>query len=250
MSGDPEGVLSLDPTHPRFRIAAARRMLHHGGCDSGVAGHVSERDGDHDAFWISPFGFFDETTPAMVQRYDFDLRLLDAGAGIDASPAIEFHRTLYAERPDVRSVVHTHSRWATTFSSRCEAIGMYEDAACLLDGRQLAWEDDPTAVKLVEGRRVVEALDGRAVLLAKNHGVIVAAGSLEEATVLALVVERAARSHIDAIAIGGTPHPQPMVDKLKRGYGTYYVKETWAAGLRRLHRSDPDLFAGIGGVAS
>jgi ribulose-5-phosphate 4-epimerase/fuculose-1-phosphate aldolase len=59
-------------------------MLHRGGCDSGVAGHVSERDGDRDAFWISPFGYFDETTPDMVQRYDFDMQLLDAGHGIDA----------------------------------------------------------------------------------------------------------------------------------------------------------------------
>ncbi len=43
----------FSPTDIRFRIAAARRILHREGCDSNVGGHVSVRasvsgDGDTD----------------------------------------------------------------------------------------------------------------------------------------------------------------------------------------------------------
>jgi L-fuculose-phosphate aldolase len=39
----------------RFRIAAARRILHREGLDSQVGGHVSVRVPDEDAFWVTPF---------------------------------------------------------------------------------------------------------------------------------------------------------------------------------------------------
>ena len=58
----------MDEKDPRFRIAAARRILAREGCESRVAGHVSERAQGEDAFWVSPFGYFDETTPDMVVK--------------------------------------------------------------------------------------------------------------------------------------------------------------------------------------
>ena len=63
-----QGVPDMDSDDPRFRIAAARRMLARADCDSGVAGHVSERVDGEDAFWVSPFGYFDETTPDMASN--------------------------------------------------------------------------------------------------------------------------------------------------------------------------------------
>src|SRR5262249_41653744 len=98
------GSRQMDISDPRFRIAASRRMLYREGCDSGVAGHVSERAADGDSFWVSAFGYFDETTPDTVLRYSFDLDLLEGEA--PASPAVEFHAAVYRERPDVQSVIH------------------------------------------------------------------------------------------------------------------------------------------------
>ncbi len=67
---------------PRFRISAARRILYREGCDSAVAGHVSARAEDRDdAFWISPFEYFDETTPDRIVKLSFDPPLPDSRHG-------------------------------------------------------------------------------------------------------------------------------------------------------------------------
>ena len=57
----------------RFRIAAARRILYREGCDSNVGGHVSARADGEDAFWVTGFEYFDQTTPDRVCKLGFDL---------------------------------------------------------------------------------------------------------------------------------------------------------------------------------
>ena len=50
----------------RWRISAARRMLHREGCDSNVGGHVSARAEDRDgAFWVTGFEYFDTTVEEL-----------------------------------------------------------------------------------------------------------------------------------------------------------------------------------------
>jgi L-fuculose-phosphate aldolase len=234
----------MDLDDPRFLVSAARRMLYREGCDSGVGGHVSLRAKEEGAFWVSTFGYFDETMPADVEKVDFDLNVLESGTANTASPAIQFHRAIYRERPDVNSVIHTHSRWAAIFATTGRPIGVYHDPACLIHGEQTVFVDDP-AFPPVEGKRVAAALGRKRVLLLKNHGVIVAGATIAEAAVLAMVVEMAAQIQIAAEAIGGTGHPEDYVAVLRRGHDRHFVRETWAANLRRLARTDPDLFASL-----
>ena len=51
----------MDVDDIRFKIAAARRILANNGCESRVAGHVSARAEGEDAFYVTPFEYFDET---------------------------------------------------------------------------------------------------------------------------------------------------------------------------------------------
>lgn len=109
---------------PRFRIAAARRIRYREGCDSAVAGHLSARADDRDdAFWISPFEYFDETTPDQVVKLSFGLELLEGSW--EPSPAAQFPAAIYAGKPALRSVIHTHSHWVSVFSTiELEALGI------------------------------------------------------------------------------------------------------------------------------
>src|SRR6478609_9362850 len=79
----------MDAHDIRFRIAAARRMLFRLGCDSNVGGHVSARADGEDAFWVTGFEYFDQTTPDRVAKLDFDLRVLEGE--LSFSPAVNFH---------------------------------------------------------------------------------------------------------------------------------------------------------------
>jgi L-fuculose-phosphate aldolase len=229
----------MDRNDPRFRVAAARRMLARADCDSGVAGHVSERADGEDAFWVSPFGYFDETTPDMVVKFGFDLERLVGDW--ESSPAVQFHAAIYRERPDVRAVIHTHSFWVSVFAMNPRPIGMYNVVSVLFWDTQVLHEDDGTKPP-VEGKLLAAELGDKRVVLIKNHGAIVASDSLENATIEAMMLERAARFHLEAERTGGTPFPEAEVLRGRETYRRHFLPQMWAANLRRLRRSDPDLF--------
>ena len=84
----------MDVDDIRFRIAAARRILARNGCESRVAGHVSARAEGEDAFYVSPFEYFDETLPDRVVKVSMDLEVLEGDW--EASPAIRFHAAVAA----------------------------------------------------------------------------------------------------------------------------------------------------------
>ncbi len=234
---DPGGQMDVDDI--RFKVAAARRILYRQGCDSGVAGHVSARADEPGTFWVTPFEYFDETTPDRLIRVDGDLRLLEGDW--EPSPAIQFHAAIYGSRPDVGSIIHTHSHWVSVFSSLGRPVGMYNVAAVLFHGSQALYADDGTRPS-AEGVRLAEALGDNGVLLMRNHGAIIASGSIEAATVEAMTLEAATRYHIECEAIGGAEIPEAEVVQSRRDYDRYFRRMTWDANLRRLRRSDPDLF--------
>ncbi len=229
----------MDESDPRFRVAASRRMLAREGCESRVAGHVSARSGDEDAFHVSPFGYFDETTPDMVVKHSFDLDRLEGDW--EPSPAVEFHAEIYRRRPDVAAIVHTHSHHLSKFVTRSVLIGMYNVAAVLFHDDQVCFDrDDPTRHEMGEG--LAGALGDKRVVLMKNHGAVVASQSLEQATIEAMMLEACAEYHLAAEAIGGTELGHAEVVRGKGRYREFFLPQMWEANFRRLRRSDPDLF--------
>ncbi|MGH9211656.1 MAG: class II aldolase/adducin family protein [Acidimicrobiales bacterium] len=230
----------MDIDDIRFKIAASRRILAREGCESQVAGHVSARAEGEDAFWVSPFEYFDETLPDRVVKVSLSLQLLDGDW--EPSPAIRFHAGIYQARPDVDSVIHTHSHWVSVFATTRRTIGMYNVGSVLFFGDQALYEDDGTQPP-VDPERMAAALGDKRVLLIKNHGAVIASQSLENATIEALMLERAARYHIEAEQIGGSEFPDAESARGRAAYHKHFLPQMWEANVRRLERSDPDLWA-------
>jgi L-fuculose-phosphate aldolase len=229
----------MTTTDVRWRIAAARRLLYRHGCDSGIAGHVSQRAEDGSSFWVTPFEFFDETVPESVVRLSLDLELLE-GEGT-ASPAVQFHASIYAARPDVGSVIHTHSRNAIIFSTLGIELGMFHAAATIFAGRQALFRDDGV-LPLAHGPAIVSALGDAGLLIMQNHGALVASHTLEDATVEAITFEQQADIHLASATAGGKPMHHDEVLQNQADYDKHYRKMTWDAIVRRLRQTDPDLF--------
>ncbi len=225
----------------RFKVAASRRMLYREGCDSTVGGHVSARDENNpNAFWISPFEYFDETTPDRVVKLDMDLNPLEGDW--EPSPAAAFHAALYQGRPDIGSVIHTHSLYTSIFATTGREVGQYNVASVLFWDEQVLYADDGTKPP-VYGPDLVKDLGDRSVILLKNHGAIIVGDTLENTTIKAMVLETACQYHIEAEKIGGTEFPETEVVRGKKAYHKYYLPNMWRANFRRLRKSDPDLFA-------
>ena len=230
--------MTIDEKDIRFRIAAARRMLHREGCDSNVGGHVSARaDDQDDAFWVTGFEYFDTTTSDRVCLLGFDLE--PRIGELPMSPAVNFHAAIYQRRWDVNAIVHLHSHFISVLSSTARPVGMYNVVSVLFHDDQATYADDGVKSHLA----VVDALGDKRVVLMKNHGAIVASDSLENATIEAMTLEKAARFHIECEAIGGTEIAEAEVLGGKAMYRKHYLPQMWAANFERLRQSDPDLFA-------
>lgn len=227
----------------RFQIAAARRMLYRNGCDSWVAGHVSVRaDDPSGSFWVTPLQYFDETLPKDVIRVGLDMTPREGTAR--ASAAVAFHAAIYRARPDVNCVIHTHSDWSAMLSMIDEPLGMYNIAAIFFHGVVTRFDLSGGGDE-ANGDYIAKCLGHAKAMMLPNHGAILTGDSIQNATVEAMMFELSCKAHVVAKQIGGKELPLHEVLRLKESFKRFYRQFMWSTNIRRLKKSDPDLFEGV-----
>src|SRR6188474_2803359 len=103
----------------RSEVLRTAREMHRLGLVVGTAGNVSAREGDH--VYITPKALpYEEMTEGDVVKMSLDGDL--AGGGREPSSEHRVHLAIYAARPDVMAVVHTHSVHATAWSFLGETL--------------------------------------------------------------------------------------------------------------------------------
>ncbi len=197
----------------RERLALTCRILFDGGHDSGLAGQITARADAPDRYFTQRLGLgFDEITASNLLLVDEDLRVQEGGGM--PNPANRFHSWIYRARPDVNCIIHTHPLHVASLSmlevplevSHMDNCPLYGDVAFLKD-----WPGVPVGNE--EGEIISKALGSKRAILLSHHGMLIAAGSVEEACVLALQFERAARMQLLAMAAGKI---QPIPPELGR----------------------------------
>jgi L-fuculose-phosphate aldolase len=190
-----------EPLPPREALAAACRILAKEGHESGLAGQVTARGEKPGTWWTLQFGYgFEEATPARMVLVDEDLQPREGGR---PNPGVRFHVWIYRERPDVHAIIHTHAPHASALAATGLPLRtIHMDGAMLHGTAHLAdWPGVPVGDE--EGRIISSALGTASTILLANHGLLAAAGSVEEAAYLAVFFERAARMQLAAMAAGG-----------------------------------------------
>ena len=204
----------------RREVAEAARQMVLRGLAHGTSGNVSARIG-RDFFAVTPTGT-DHASLAVA-----DIVVLDAaGRIVDGRLAptseVPMHLGVYAARPDVGAIVHTHSDYATTFSILREPI---RAAHYLL---AFAGPSVPCAEYATYGTprlaaNAVAALAGSRATLLANHGVLAVGPDLRMALTVAESVEVVAGLYYRARLLG-VPHilddaEMARVAELFRTYG-------------------------------
>ena len=224
------------------RVALACLILDRDGHESALAGQVSARAEKPGTFWALRFGLgFDEARESNVLLIDQDLNVL-SGEGM-ANPANRFHLWIYAARPDTNAIVHTHPPHASALSmiaeelivSHMDTCVLYENCAYLPE-----WPGVP--IGDTEGEIISSALGDKQAVLLAHHGLLTAAKTIEEATVLAFYVERAAKLQLLARAIGPIKRLKPELAREARGYrgSPKYIAATFSYLARRVLRDTPN----------
>ena len=214
-------------------LATACRILAREGHESGLAGQVTARGEDPGTWWTLQFGYgFDEATPERMVLVDEDLRPLKGGR---PNPGVRFHVWIYRKRPDVKAIIHTHPPHASALAATGAPLKIaHMDSSMLYGTAHLPeWPGVPVADD--EGRIISGALGDAKTILLANHGLLAAGGSVEEATYLAVFMERASRMQLLAAAAGGVKEVKPELAREARDFllQRSIVRGTFAYWARR-----------------
>jgi L-fuculose-phosphate aldolase len=197
-------------------LAAACRILAHEGHESGLAGQVTARAEQPGTWWTLQFGYgFDEATPERMVLVDEDLKPLQGGR---PNPGVRFHVWIYRQRPDVQAILHTHPPHASALAATGGPLKIaHMDSSMLYGTAHLPeWPGVPVADD--EGRIISGALGKAKTILLANHGLLAAGASVEEATYLAVFMERACRMQLLAAAAGGVQEVNPVLAQEARDF--------------------------------
>lgn len=163
-------------------------------------GHVSAR-ADDGTVWVKAAGAgLEEIGPDHVVPMSLDREPLGDGPALHDEMAL--HTEVYRARPDVGAIVHTHASASIALGLFHDRIPLLSQDGVALAGRTALYPHAHLVTSAEQGHDLAATLgDGRAVLL-RAHGLLTVGEDVPEATVYAVLVERAARLYALAATIG------------------------------------------------
>jgi L-fuculose-phosphate aldolase len=185
----------------RREIVAVSRALDGAGLMPGKSGNVSCRIPG--GFLVTPSGVpYGRLDAGQVVELTADGNAVQSG--LRPSSEWRMHGAIYAQRPEVAAVVHTHSPRATALSCARLGIPAFHYMIALAGGSIRCM---PYATFGTEelARNAVRGLDGRRAVLLANHGVVAVGASLREAHSVAFEVENLALQYLELRAAGLEP---------------------------------------------
>lgn len=201
------------------RLIDAGRILEANGQSDFTKGHVSVRvPGDPDRFYMKPHSLgFDEMT--MDNIVVCNLEGEKVGGGGRRHSEVYIHSEIYKVRPDVNSVIHTHSVNVVALSATGKPVlPVSQPSVVFYDGVPYYSDTIELIRSQDKGAALARSLGACRAVLLRNHGVAVVGGSLEEATMLTIMLDDACKIQLAAQAAGGIGEmfSPEIVERLKK----------------------------------
>jgi len=188
----------------REKLVDAGRVLVSEDQGDYVAGHVTLRlPGGDGRFLMKPAGIgLEEMTPDGIITVDREGERIDGT--MPRHNEVFIHSEILRVRSDIAAVVHTHPPNAVAFSSLGRPLlPVGNDGSIFNDGVPVFSETTDLIIDSARGKAVAHCLGDRQALILRNHGIVTAGRSIEEAVWLALKLERACRVQLLAERAGG-----------------------------------------------
>lgn len=184
----------------RAQLISCGRDLLARGLLSQTSGNLSIRLGDQ--ILITPTSMeYDRIEPADIVVLDLDGSVISGSRA--PSSETPLHCLVYATRPDVSAIVHTHSPHATTLAVLGMPIPAVHYMIAVADTTEVAVADYATYGTDELARNVRDAFGAPAkACLIANHGLVAAASSLRQAAAVAEAIETLAGLYYRALAVG------------------------------------------------
>jgi len=203
-----------------------------------VWGHVSARDPGGHGVWMkaSTYGF-DEIGREQVILVSWDGEVLQGEGRRHAEYPI--HTELMRARADVHSVVHTHAPWAVAFASTEQPLRPVSHEATLFVPPEVARFTETGDLILTQelGESLARSVGDRNASFMVHHGIVTCGPDVVTAVMTAVLLERACRTNIRAIAGGGPKtwsSDDEALSKRDHCYPPQLLRQAWDYLARRL----------------
>lgn len=173
-------------------------------------GHVSARHSENpDRFLMSIRKSPDMVEPEDIREFNLQCLLVGPEAPVFLERFI--HGAIYAARPDVHSIVHSHSPGAVTLSTVksqplraiCNTSAFLGTSVPNFEIRDFAGDGTALLISNIElGQALAKSLGPQSAILMRGHGSTVVANSVQNAVYRAVYTERNAQMQVNALAIG------------------------------------------------
>ena len=178
------------------------RLMQNHGLVVASWGNMSFR-GDNGNIIIKPSGVdYSQMTTEDLIEIDSNGNVVDSSNKREPSSEWRMHVAIYKNRPEIRSIFHVHSPFATSL-----AVAQKNLPACLEDVVQIIGGEVRVTDYKMTGTQdfadeVVDKLHDRMAALLANHGMVACGRDIQEAIHAVLVVEKAAQIFIQASSLG------------------------------------------------
>ena len=205
----------------RRKLTNAGRVLASQDQGDFVAGHVTVRlPDDPHKFLMKPATIgLEEMTPENIITVDLEGQKV--GGTMPRHNEVFIHSEVLRARPDLNCVIHTHAPHAVAFSSLGrELVALNNEAGYFYKRLPVFFETTDLIVTQERGKAVARCMGQNTAVLLRNHGIVTAGRSIEEAVWIAVKLERACRVQLMAEWAGGPKHiveGEELVEKNKRG---------------------------------
>ena len=168
-----------------------------------VWGHASVRDPDGNGVWMKASGWgFEEITAERVALVTPDGEV--TGGSGPRHLEYPIHTEVMAARADIQSVVHTHAPALSAFASlNAELRPVSHDAVVFEAGLPRFSVTGALIATRDLGRSLAMELGDAPAILMPNHGAVTVGPDIATAVMYAVLLERACRTQLMAMAAGG-----------------------------------------------
>lgn len=202
-------------------VCKYNKLLPNYGLVTMTSGNVSGRDPDSGLVVIKPSGVdFDELAPEDMSVVDIDGNVIEGRLKPSVDTAT--HLYVYRRMPNVGSVIHTHSNYATAFAALGEGIPCCLTAIADEFGGPIPISAYARIGEDEIGREIVEKIGACPAILMKNHGVFTVGRTVPDAFKSAVMLEDVAKTVYIARSMGVPIEIPP--DEVARAHKRYVEK--------------------------
>jgi L-ribulose-5-phosphate 4-epimerase len=187
-----------------------------------TSGNVSGRDSKTDYVVIKPSGVsYDKLSPDHLVVVDLNGNIIEGN--LKPSVDVATHLYVYKHMPEVMSVIHTHSTYASAFAAIGKPIPVCLTAMADFFGGDIPVGELVLIGEEEIGKEIVSKIGNSKAIIMKNHGPFTIGKNVNEALKAAIFLEETAKVLIMAKILGESqPIPGSMVKILHKNYNEKY----------------------------